>query len=82
MMEACKQNNVKLTIGYRVQHEPNTIAINAYASSLPFGPIQSLEAAAGYHGGGVAQIGAFSEIWAVELCMTWVSIRSMACEVH
>ena len=52
MIEACDKNNVKLTIGYRVQHEPNTLTINGYASSKPFGNFQSVEATAGYFGGG------------------------------
>lgn len=51
MMTACTQNRVKLTIGYRVQHEPNTLTINAYAATSPFGEILSLEATAGYYGG-------------------------------
>jgi len=52
MIRGCQENKVKLTIGYRVQHEPNTLAINAYAKSLPFGPIKSLDSAAGYTGSG------------------------------
>lgn len=52
MISACDKNQVKLTIGYRVQHEPNTLTFNSYASSLPFGKIKSVDSAAGYFGGG------------------------------
>lgn len=52
MIDACNQNRVKLTIGYRVQHEPNTQTLNSYAKSLPFGKIREINAAAGYAGGG------------------------------
>ena len=52
MINACKQNKVYLTIGYRVQHEPNTLTLNSYAKSLPFGKINTVSSAAGYSGGG------------------------------
>ncbi len=52
MIEACKKNNVKLTLGYRMQHEPNTQTVNSYSRTLPFGQIQKIDAAAGYYGGG------------------------------
>ena len=52
MIDACNKNRVQLTLGYRVQHEPNTKTLNSYASSKPFGDITSVDAAAGYAGGG------------------------------
>ncbi len=52
IIDACNKNKVQLTIGYRVQHEPNTLALNSYAHSLPFGKMTNVEAAAGYRGGG------------------------------
>ena len=52
MIEACTKNRVKLTIGYRVQHEPNTLTLNSYSKSLPFGKMKSVDSAAGYSGGG------------------------------
>lgn len=52
ILAACKINKVQLTIGYRVQHEPNTQTFNAYAQSKPFGEMTKVEAAAGYAGGG------------------------------
>jgi glucose-fructose oxidoreductase len=52
IIDACKQNKVKLSIGYRMQHEPNTQTVIRYAETKPYGPIQSLEALAGYGGSG------------------------------
>ena len=52
MIDACQQNKVQLTLGYRIQHEPNTKEFNSYANTLPLGRMQSAEAAAGYRGGG------------------------------
>lgn len=52
MIDACKKNGVKLTIGYRVQHEPNTQTLNSYAMSKPFGNMVSASSTAGYRGGG------------------------------
>lgn len=50
MIEACNKNNVKLSIGYRMQHEDNTQTIMKWAETEPFGKIQAVEAAAGYNG--------------------------------
>ncbi len=52
IIDACTRNRVKLSIGYRMQHEPNTQTVIQYATSRPYGSIQSLEALAGYRGGG------------------------------
>ena len=52
IIDACAKNKVKLSIGYRMQHEPNTQTVNNYATSKPFGNIQSISAYAGYAGGG------------------------------
>lgn len=49
MIEACNQNKVKLSIGYRMQHEPNTQQIMKWARSKPYGNIVTLSAAAGYY---------------------------------
>ncbi len=48
MIDACRQNKVTLSIGYRMHHEPNTQTVMQYAKSLPYGKIKSLTAAAGY----------------------------------
>jgi len=50
IIDACEENGVKLSIGYRMQHEPNTQTIIEYAQTKPYGPIQSAEALAGYAG--------------------------------
>ncbi len=52
IIDACNQNGVKLSIGYRMQHEPNTQTVMGYAQSQPYGPIRSVDARAGYAGPG------------------------------
>jgi len=52
IIDACNKNKVKLTIGYRMQHEPNTRTLISYVDSKPFGNMTKLESQAGYHGGG------------------------------
>jgi glucose-fructose oxidoreductase len=51
MIDAAKANKVKLSIGYRMHHEPNTQEIMRYARQLPFGKIKDLSASAGYFDG-------------------------------
>ncbi|MBX2962585.1 MAG: Gfo/Idh/MocA family oxidoreductase [Cyclobacteriaceae bacterium] len=51
MIEACKQNKVKLSIGYRMQHEPNTQQIIKYRKDLTYGKVHKADAAAGYYDG-------------------------------
>ena len=48
MIDACNQNKVKLSIGYRMHHEPNTQTIMKWAKSQPYGKIATVSAAAGY----------------------------------
>lgn len=50
MIDACRQHRVQLAIGYRMQHEPNTQAVMALATSRPFGRLQRIRAEAGFHG--------------------------------
>lgn len=54
IIEVCQKNNVQLTVGYRMQHEPNTRALMAYKQSMPFGKIKSVSSRAGYGGNGMA----------------------------
>ncbi|MFD0861135.1 Gfo/Idh/MocA family protein [Sungkyunkwania multivorans] len=49
IIDACNKNKVKLSIGYRMQHEPNTQKIISWANSKPFGKIKTLIAEAGYY---------------------------------
>ncbi|GJL73655.1 MAG: glucose-fructose oxidoreductase [Nitrosomonas sp.] len=49
MIKACRQNQVKLAIGYRMQHEPNTQTIIEYAKTKPYGNIKEVIAKAGYY---------------------------------
>ncbi len=51
MIDACRKNKVKLSIGYRMQHEPNTQTIIQYARSKPYGDIIKIQAEAGYYDG-------------------------------
>ncbi len=48
MIDACNKNKVKLSIGYRMQHEPNTQKIMGFAKELPYGKIEKVTAEAGY----------------------------------
>ena len=51
MIDACNKNKVKLSIGYRMQHEPNTQQIIRFATEKPFGNIINVHAEAGYRNG-------------------------------
>lgn len=55
IMDACEKNKVMLSIGYRMQHEPNTIRFGGYANSAPFGEMTSVFTRAGYAGNGFAE---------------------------
>ena len=48
MIDACKKNKVKLAIGYRLHHEPNTQRIIQIRKELVYGKVLSASAAAGY----------------------------------
>lgn len=52
IIDACRKNQVQLSIGYRMQHEPNTQTVIEYAQSKPYGALESIRALAGYRGGG------------------------------
>jgi len=49
IITACAKNKVKLTIGYRMQHEPNTRTIIEWAKTKPYGKIKTVRAEIGYH---------------------------------
>jgi glucose-fructose oxidoreductase len=48
MIDACKKNNVKLSIGYRMHHEPNTQKIIQFRKDMVYGKVVKVEASAGY----------------------------------
>ena len=48
MIDACKQANVSLSIGYRCQHEPNTKAFQKIVQEKSLGQVLGLDCAAGY----------------------------------
>lgn len=52
IIDVCKKNDVKLSIGYRMLHEPNTQQLIQYSKLKSYGDIKSITAHAGYQGGG------------------------------
>ena len=51
MIDAANKNKVKLSIGYRMQHEPNTIQIMRFQKDQTYGKVQKVTVAAGYREG-------------------------------
>ncbi len=51
IIDACNKNKMKLSIGYRMQHEKNTQQIMKWAQTQPYGPIKNAISEAGYNGG-------------------------------
>lgn len=51
MIKACKDNKVKLAIGYRCQHDPNIQAMMQVGKSQKFGKVKMINSAAGYFDG-------------------------------
>lgn len=50
IIEAATKNKVQLTIGYRMQHEPNTQTIINYTKTRKFGAVTEVNTGAGYSG--------------------------------
>jgi len=48
MIDACNKNKTKLSIGYRLHHEPNTKKIIQFAKEQTYGKVMKVQAAAGY----------------------------------
>ncbi|KRG42977.1 glucose-fructose oxidoreductase [Stenotrophomonas panacihumi] len=48
MIDACNRNKVKLAIGYRMHHEPNTRRIISWVDEKPYGAIRRVRAEAGF----------------------------------
>lgn len=51
MIKVCKDNKVKLAIGYRCQHDPNIQAYMKVGKERPFGKVKMITSAAGYFDG-------------------------------
>jgi glucose-fructose oxidoreductase len=51
MIDACNKNKVKLSIGYRCQHDPNLQQVMKVAKERPFGKPKMINSAAGYFDG-------------------------------
>ncbi|WP_149304286.1 Gfo/Idh/MocA family protein [Pareuzebyella sediminis] len=49
IINACTKNRVKLAIGYRMQHEPNTRKIIEWSKTKPFGAIEKVRADVGWN---------------------------------
>lgn len=49
IIQACNRNNVKLSIGYRMQHEPDTQTIIRYGRENKYGRIDKVESEAGFY---------------------------------
>jgi len=50
VIDAAHENGVQLTVGYRMQHEPNTQTIIRYGEEETYGAVTSVETGAGYNG--------------------------------
>ena len=50
IIDAANKNGVQLTIGYRMQHEPNTQTIIRYGREETYGAITGVQTGAGYSG--------------------------------
>ena len=48
MIDACRENNVKLAVGYRLHYEPYNQEAMRLGREQVFGPVQSLEASFGF----------------------------------
>ncbi len=49
IIDACTKNKVKLSIGYRMQHEPNTQKVIRWSKTKPFGAIEKVRAEIGWN---------------------------------
>ena len=63
MIDACQRNKVKLAIGYRMQHEPNTQKVIGFTRDRPYGALRSLQCDAGFNAYDDA---AGSDIWRLD----------------
>jgi glucose-fructose oxidoreductase len=50
IMDAAEKNRVQLTIGYRMQHEPNTQTLIRYGREKTYGAVTGVKTGAGYSG--------------------------------
>jgi glucose-fructose oxidoreductase len=49
IIDACNNNEVFLSVGYRMQHEQNTRLVMSYARNERYGQVQRVDARAGYY---------------------------------
>ena len=50
VIDAAEANGVQLTVGYRLQHEPNNRSVMRYAAEETYGAVQEVKTGAGYNG--------------------------------
>lgn len=50
IVDAARKNRVQLTIGYRMQHEPNTQTIIRYGNEQTYGKLEEVRTGAGFRG--------------------------------
>lgn len=50
IIDAAKKSGVQLTVGYRMQHEPNTQTIIRYGRERTYGAVAAVRTGAGYNG--------------------------------
>lgn len=50
IIDAANKNGVSLSIGYRLQHEPNNRTVIRYGKKETFGAVQEVKSGAGYNG--------------------------------
>lgn len=50
IIDAANKNKVQLTVGYRMQHEPNTQTIIKYGQEETYGQVTGVKSGAGYRG--------------------------------
>ena len=50
IIDAADENGVQLTVGYRLQHEPNNRTVMRYAEEETYGAVTEVETGAGYDG--------------------------------
>ncbi|MBO6524878.1 MAG: Gfo/Idh/MocA family oxidoreductase [Balneolaceae bacterium] len=51
VINAANKNKIQLTIGYRLQHEPNNQKVMGFTRNKTYGEIQEVKTGAGYNGG-------------------------------
>ena len=82
IIDACKQNKVKLSIGYRMQHEPNTQKIIEWSKTKPYRRYRNGKGRCRFQHRPTLQIlGVWMPNWAGDLSMMSACTVSMRCDI-